>query len=167
MLAETAANKRVIFGELWVWRSVLLSSRNVQQKLLLVGEWAKAPLSRHVVFLARSRREIVISSSSGHRWMGQRLSLAPINLSFRHAQFLLPVRSFWELLPFGIYPILFLFLLISTDFTIDRRILIKLSLCCRKDMRSYFVQSVNYVFIWFPKTFKRYRWMWKNIYLFK
>ena len=103
---------RVILGELWVWRSVLLSHRYVQQRLLLVGEWISEPLSRHMVFsTTTSRREVVLSSPSGHCWMRQSLSLAPVSLSFRHAQFRLPVRSFCVLLNFWIYLILFFILI--------------------------------------------------------
>ena len=46
-----------------------MSSWYVQQRLLLVGEWASVKLSKHVVFPASSRREVILSSSRGHCWM--------------------------------------------------------------------------------------------------
>ena len=60
-----------------------------------------------MVFPTSNRREVVLSSPSGHCWMGQSFSLAPVSLSFRHALISFPVRDFWELLPFWIYFTLF------------------------------------------------------------
>ena len=83
MLAAISANRRVILGELWVWRFVLLSCSYVQQRLLLMGEWASVPLNRHMVFPTRSRRVVVLSSPRGHCWMRTAFLSAAIKSAFQ------------------------------------------------------------------------------------
>ena len=72
------------FDEWWVWRSILLSSRYVQQRLLLVGESASVPLSKQVIFLHQHQ-----DRSRSFQFKGSLLkkkvsfSLAPISLVFQ------------------------------------------------------------------------------------
>ena len=110
MLAETADNRRVILMSCEFEGLSRCLNRYVPERLLLVGKWTSVPLSRHVVFPTNSRREVILSSSSGHCWLRQNLSIALLNLSFRHVRLLLPARGFWELLHFWIFS----FRLIST-----------------------------------------------------
>ena len=117
MLAKMSADRKVILVN-WVWRSVLLSCRYVQQRLLLVVEWAKVSLSSHMVFPTSNKREIVFFPAQEVTVEWDRVSfLVPINLSFRHARFSLPVRGFCEVLHFWIYFISFFLLIFITHHT--------------------------------------------------